>query len=96
MGIINTLWFADITNFLAIGKLPLGLTNQQRKKLIYDAKVYLWEEPFLWKLCNDGMIRRCVPNEEIQSILHHFHGLNCEGHFGYQRITFKVLESGFY
>ena len=41
MGIINTPWFADIANFLAIGKLPLGLTNQQQKKFIYDVRVYL-------------------------------------------------------
>ena len=44
---MNTPWFADIINFLAIGKLPLSLTNQQRNKLIYDVKAYIWEEPFL-------------------------------------------------
>ena len=41
MGILNTPWFTDITNFLAVGKLPLGLTNQQQKKFIYDVRVYL-------------------------------------------------------
>ena len=37
-----------------------------------------------------------MPNEDIQLILHHCHGLNYGGHYGYQRITSKGLESGFY
>ena len=41
MRIINTPWFVDIANFLALRKLHLELTNQQRKKLIYDVKAYL-------------------------------------------------------
>ena len=34
-----------------------------------------------------------MPNEDIQSILYHCHGLNCGGPYGYQRTTSKVLES---
>ena len=57
---LNTLWFADIANFISSGKLPEEFNSQQRKKLSYDFKYYLWNEPYLWKLCSDGMIRRCV------------------------------------
>ena len=42
------------------------------------------------------MIRRCVLEEEIKSILAHCHALACRGHFGGNRTTAKVLQSGFY
>ena len=32
----------------------------------------------------------------MESILNHFHTLVSGGHFGGQRITIKVLQSGFY
>ena len=42
------------------------------------------------------MIRRRVPEEEIESILAHCHALACGGHFGGNRNVAKVLQSGFY
>ena len=89
-------WFADIANFISTGKFPEELNNQQRKKLIYDSKHYMWDEPYLWKLCKDGLIRRCVNKEEMGSIMQHCHGMINGGHFGPQRTASKVLEAGFY
>ena len=31
--------------------------------------MYVWDESYLWKYCADQMIRRCVEQEEVQSIL---------------------------
>ena len=42
------------------------------------------------------MIRRCVPKEEIESILDHCHSLACGGHFLGNRTAAKVLQSRFY
>ena len=42
------------------------------------------------------VFRRCVPEEEIESILTHYHVLACGGYFGGNRTTVKVLQSGFY
>ena len=42
------------------------------------------------------MIRRCVPEGEMNSILHHCHDRETGGHFGSTRTAAKVLESGFY
>ncbi|XP_062093475.1 uncharacterized protein LOC133799477 [Humulus lupulus] len=39
---------------------------------------------------------RCVPEEEMMSILTHCHSLHCGGHFGGTRTAAKVLQSGFY
>ena len=50
----------------------------------------------MYKHFADQMIRRCVPEEEIESILAHCHGLACGGHFGGNRTAAKVLQLGFY
>ena len=75
-------WFADIANFISSGKLPNEFNSQQKKKLLCESKYYFWDEPYLWKLCSDGMIRRCVGEEEIGAIVQHCHGMINSGHFG--------------
>ena len=42
------------------------------------------------------MIRRCVLEEEIESILSHCHELACGRHFGGNRTAANVLQLGFY
>ena len=59
-------------------------------------KQYYWEELILYKHYVDQVIRRCVPEEEMESILNHCHTLACGGHFRGQRTVTKVLQSGFY
>ena len=55
-----------------------------------------YKEPILYKHCANKVIRRCVPEEEMGSILNHCHTLACGGHLGGQRTTAKVLQLGFY
>ncbi|KAI5351418.1 hypothetical protein L3X38_004309 [Prunus dulcis] len=59
-------------------------------------KHYVWDEPFLFKHCPDQLIRRCVPEEEHESILRHSHELACGGHFGAKKTALKILQSGFF
>nr|KYP49468.1 Transposon Ty3-I Gag-Pol polyprotein [Cajanus cajan] len=89
-------WFADFANFKAAGLIPHEFTFQQRKKFLHDAKFYFWDDPLLFKRCADGIIRRCVPESEFESILWHCHGLDYGGNFSGERTASKVLQSGFY
>ena len=41
-------------------------------------------------------MRRYVPDNEMQRILHHCHGREVEGHFGATKTTTKVLQLRFY
>ncbi|XP_016164551.1 uncharacterized protein LOC107607077 [Arachis ipaensis] len=66
-------WFVDITNYKAMPFIPKEYTKQQVRKLLHDAKYYLWDELYPLKRCSDGMIRRCVSEEEAQQILWHCH-----------------------
>ncbi|KAL4342606.1 hypothetical protein GQ457_08G037470 [Hibiscus cannabinus] len=73
-----------------------GTENQGRKRFKHNAKGYFWDEPYLFKQCADQIIRRCIPEEEQQTILEQCHSAPYGGHFGGNRTAAKVLQSGFY
>ncbi|KAL5550154.1 hypothetical protein UlMin_000330 [Ulmus minor] len=79
-------WYADIVNYLAKGTPPPELSYQGKKKFFADIKYYIWDDPFLFKICPDRIIRRCVPEEEME----------IGGHFGATKTAAKVLQSGFH
>nr|XP_016484250.1 PREDICTED: uncharacterized protein LOC107804829 [Nicotiana tabacum] len=89
-------WFADIANYLVGKWTPQDFSYQQRKKLISDAKYCLWDEPYLFKNYVDNIIRRCVPEEEMNKILYHCHDGAIGEHYATNRTTFKVLEAEFF
>ncbi|KAL4384020.1 hypothetical protein GQ457_15G014580 [Hibiscus cannabinus] len=89
-------WYADIVNFLASGIVPPDLSSQGRKKFRHDAKIFYWDEPYLFKQFVDQVLRRCVPEEEQKDIIYHCHAASCGGHFGGNKTAAKILQSGFY
>ncbi|CAN6552289.1 unnamed protein product [Malus baccata var. baccata] len=89
-------WYADLVNYLASTVIPSEFNKNQRDKLKHDARNYVWDDPYLWKYGSDQIIRRCVHDSEIHSILNFCHTYACGGHFGTQRTARKVLECGFY
>ena len=70
--------------------LPSDLNSHRRKKFLNDAKYYFWEEPFFYKYCTDGVIRICVQEEELHSILLHCRTHKTEGYFNITKIVTKV------
>ena len=89
-------WYADFANYLVSGLLPPELKFQEKKKFLHDVRSYQWDDPHLYKLCSDQVIRRCVAAEEIPHILESCHAAAYGGHFGGHRITAKVMQSGYY
>jgi len=89
-------WFADMANFKAAHIVPENIDWQQKKKLFKEAKQYIWDDPYLFKIGADNLLRRCVTNREAQSILWHCHNSPYGGHFNGERTASKVLQSGFY
>nr|GEW87693.1 reverse transcriptase domain-containing protein [Tanacetum cinerariifolium] len=65
----NTLWFTDITNFHAGNFIQKGLTSQQKKKFFKDVKHYFWDDPYLFIICTNQIIRRCVHEQQAFEIL---------------------------
>ncbi|XP_016199571.1 uncharacterized protein LOC107640571 [Arachis ipaensis] len=89
-------WFADIANFKATGEVPLEFNKHQRRKLINDAKYFIWDEPYLFKKCSDGILRRCISEKEGRELLWNCHGSCYGGHFGRERTVANVLQCGFF
>ncbi|KAL1532928.1 hypothetical protein AAHA92_32880 [Salvia divinorum] len=91
-------WFADLANYLVTGELLSAqeVTRAQKMKIQSESKFYFWDDPYLWKMGTDQVIRRCIPDWEQEDVLIHCHALACGGHFGPKRTARKLLESGFY
>ncbi|GJX44884.1 reverse transcriptase domain-containing protein [Tanacetum coccineum] len=72
LGVISsgsTPWFADFANFHAGNFIIKGMTTQQKKKFFKDVKHYFWDDPYLFRICADQIIRRCVHGQEANDIL---------------------------
>ena len=89
-------WFAHIVNYLVTKSIPDYWNTHQKKKFAYDVRHYFWEEPQLFHVGADQIIRRCVPEEEQEHILGMCHSSLCVGHFASRKTGAKVLQSGFY
>ncbi|GJU56560.1 reverse transcriptase domain-containing protein [Tanacetum coccineum] len=92
----STPWFADIANYHAGNFIVKGMSSQQKKKFFKDVKHYFWDDPYLFKICADQMIRRCVHGQEAVDILTACHNGPTGGHHGANYTAKKVFDSGFY
>ncbi|RDX92423.1 Retrovirus-related Pol polyprotein, partial [Mucuna pruriens] len=77
-----TPWFADISNFF-----PLEASRLYKERLKSDAKYYIWDDSYLWRLYNDQVIPRCIPDAEIKSVLQFCHVASGDGHYGFTRMA---------
>ncbi|GJZ74288.1 reverse transcriptase domain-containing protein [Tanacetum coccineum] len=53
----NAPWFADFANYHAENFVIKGMSSQQKRKFFKDVKHYFWDDPFLFKICADQVIR---------------------------------------
>nr|KAJ0198124.1 hypothetical protein LSAT_V11C700385840 [Lactuca sativa] len=74
-------WFANLVNYFVTGETPSYWNSQQRRFFHSQTKYYIWEDPDLFKIGADKVIRRCVPHTEQEDILRHCHSYACGGHF---------------
>ncbi|GKE18411.1 DNA-directed DNA polymerase [Tanacetum coccineum] len=70
-------------------------TNKKESLWFADFANYL-DEPYLFKACPDGMIRRCIHDSKTQNILDEYHHGPTRGHYGPSITTKKVFDAGFY
>ncbi|GJY63319.1 reverse transcriptase domain-containing protein [Tanacetum coccineum] len=96
LGVISsgsTPWFADYANFHAGNFIIKGMTTQQKKKFFKDVKHYFWDDPYLFCICMDQIIRRCVHGQEANDILKVCHEGPTEGHHSANLTTRKVFDA---
>jgi hypothetical protein len=92
----NLPWYAYIVNYLAVGEIPKDWSTQDKRKFLVEVRNFYWDDPNLFKYCPDQIIRRCVPNDEVISVLKFCHSEACGGHFSIKKTAAKILQCGFY
>ncbi|GKB68475.1 reverse transcriptase domain-containing protein [Tanacetum coccineum] len=65
----STPWFADFANYHAGNFVVKGMSSQQKNKFFKDVKHYFWDDPFLFKICADQVIRRASRPEGYDLML---------------------------
>ncbi|GKE15373.1 reverse transcriptase domain-containing protein [Tanacetum coccineum] len=92
----STPWLANFANYHAGNFVVKGMSSQQKNKFFKDVKHYFWDDPFLFKICADQVIRWCVHGQEAIDILKACHNEPTGGHHGPNYTAKKVFDSGFY
>nr|GEZ25167.1 reverse transcriptase domain-containing protein [Tanacetum cinerariifolium] len=92
----STSWFSNFANYRAGNFVVKEMSSQQKNKFFKDVKHYFWDDPFLFKIYADQVIRRCVHGHETIDILKACHYRPTEGHHGPNYTAKKVFDSGFY
>ncbi|GKC39481.1 reverse transcriptase domain-containing protein, partial [Tanacetum coccineum] len=90
----STPWFIDFANYHAGNFIVKGMSSQQKNKFFKDVKHYFWDDPFLFKICADQVIRRCVHDKEALDILEACHNGPTGGHHGANLTAKKVFDAG--
>ncbi|GKA66725.1 reverse transcriptase domain-containing protein, partial [Tanacetum coccineum] len=89
-------WFADYPNFHARNFIIKRMTTQQKRKFFKDVKHYFWDDPYLFCICADQIIRRCVHGQEAIHILRACHEGPTRGHHSANLTARKVFDAGFF
>ncbi|GJS72270.1 reverse transcriptase domain-containing protein [Tanacetum coccineum] len=72
------------------------MLSQQKNKFFKDVKHYFRDDPFLFKICTDQVIWRCVHGKEALDILEAFHNGPTGRHHGANLTAKKVFDAGFF
>nr|GEW01821.1 reverse transcriptase domain-containing protein [Tanacetum cinerariifolium] len=83
-------WFADFANYHVGNFIFKGMSSQQKNKFFKDVKHYFWDDPFLFNIYADQVIRRCVHGKEALDILEACHNGPTGGHHGANLTAKKV------
>jgi hypothetical protein len=78
---------------MVVGYVPPG---DNKRKLIYESRQHLWDPPYLFRICADGLLRRCVLAEEGIQIIQKCHPSPYGGHYGAFCTHAKIWQSGFF
>nr|GEV68879.1 hypothetical protein [Tanacetum cinerariifolium] len=74
----------------------LGMSSQQKKKFFKDVKHYFWDDPYLFRICADQIVQRCVHGQEAYDILKACHEGPTGGHQGANFTAKKVFNASFF
>ena len=60
-----------------------------KRKFLNEVKNFYWDDPYLFKYCPDQIFQRCIPDNEVSSVIKFCHSEACGGHFSSRKTTAK-------
>ncbi len=90
------LWYNHIAQFLATQQLPEDLSHHERRKVRVNSRHFAIVGNRLYRRGVDGLLRRCVVEEEVPKILEACHDSACGGHFAGKLTAQKALRAGYF
>ncbi|GKB08370.1 reverse transcriptase domain-containing protein, partial [Tanacetum coccineum] len=91
----STPGFADFANYHEGNFVVKGMLSLQKKKFFKNVKHYFWDDPYLFKICADQVIRRCIFGQEAYDILMACLNGPTGGHHGANYTAKKVFDARF-
>ena len=88
--------FADISNYLARGALPEFKCRAKKKAFFGKVGNFFWDDSYLFHVCANNVIFRCITEEEVPKVLAHFYSYTCGEYRGIVNTAAKINTSGFY
>jgi hypothetical protein len=89
-------WYSDIIYYLKNLSCPYHLVDYKRRALRLKAMKYcLTENGLGWK-DPDGVLLKCVNQEEADRLLKELHSEHCGGHFTAHTTAHNILRVGYY
>jgi len=61
-----------------------------------EVKNIYWDDPNLFKYCPDQIFQRCIPDNEVSSVIKLCHSEACGNHFSSQKTVAKIFQNEFY
>jgi hypothetical protein len=94
-------WYKDLVYYLQNQRCPNNLDTHQRRRLRLESSRYIILGEFLFRRSTDGMLLRCVNNEETDKLLQETHGssnsvIHVCGHFSAKTNSFNIIRKGYY
>ena len=88
--------YSEIIQYLTNQEFPTEFRAAEKRKLIEQCAPFSMIGSVLYKLGKDGVLRRCIFDSEVDSILEGCHSDVCGGHFAGDSTARKVLMAGFW
>jgi hypothetical protein len=89
-------WYKDIVFYLRFGKFHFTMNPKERRTLKMKENQYVLIAYILFRRNYDGILLRCVDENQAHKLMREFHEGICSGQFARISIAHKIIRVGFY
>jgi hypothetical protein len=94
--LVDSEWYRDIIFYLRSRKFPITMNSKERRTLKMKVNQYVLIADILFKINYDGILLRCIDENQAQELIRDFYEGICGGHFSPTSIAHKIIRVGFY